>query len=181
MPFEYFEPLTIEEAVSLLAKYGDKAKVLAGGTDVVVRMKERTIMPQYVVSIGRLANLSYIRFDDEKGPRLGALTTIREIEQSPLLQPRYDIISQAAGQLADVTVRNVATIGGNLCNAAPSADMAPPLMALSAEIKLISSAGERIVPLENFFTGPYRTVVKTDELVVEIQIPALPVHTAGVT
>ena len=80
MPFEYFEPSTIEEALSQLAKYGDKAKVLAGGTDVVVRMKERTIMPQYVVSIGRIAGLDYIHFDDENNLRLGALTTIREIE-----------------------------------------------------------------------------------------------------
>ncbi len=180
MYFEYFEPLTVEEVVSLLSKYGDRAKALAGGTDLVVRMKERTLMPQYVVNIGRIADLNYIRFNDDRGLRVGTLTTIREMEQSRLLQPRYSIISQAAGQLADIAVRNVATVGGNLCNAAPSADMAPALVALSAAIKLVSTTGERVVPLENFFTGPGTTVLKPDELLVEIQVPTPPAHTAGV-
>jgi len=179
-PFEYFEPLTIEEAVSLLHKYGNKAKVLAGGTDLVPMMREKTIRPECVISIGRIADLDYIRFDGEKGLRIGALTTIRSIEQSPQLQPKYSLICQAASQMASTSVRNVATVGGNLCNASPSADMAPALIVLSATTKLVNIAGERIVPLEDFFTGPGSTVLKTDELLAEIQISSPPAHTAGV-
>jgi len=179
-PFEYLEPQTIQEAMSLLNKYGNKAKVLAGGTDLVPQMKEKTIRPEYVISIGRIAGLDYIRFDGEKGLRIGALTTIRSIEQSPQLQPKYGLICQAASQMASIAVRNVATVGGSLCNASPSADTAPALIALSAKAKLVSAAGERIVPLEDFFTGPGATVLKTGELLTELQIPSPPAHTAGV-
>ena len=179
-PFEYLEPQTIQEAMSLLSKYGNKAKVLAGGTDLVPLLKEKTIRPEYVISIGRIAGLDYIRLDGEKGLRIGALTTIRSIEQSPQLQPKYELICQAASQMASIAVRNVATVGGNLCNASPSADMATALIALSAKTKLVSPAGERIVPLEDFFTGPGATVLKTDELLTELQIPSPPAHTAGV-
>jgi len=179
-PFEYFEPLSIEETVSLLKKYGDKAKVLAGGTDLVPQMKEKTIRPEFVISIGRIANLDYIRLDGEKGLKIGALTTIRSIEQSPQLQPKYGLICQSASQTASIAVRNVATVGGNLCNASPSADIATALMALSAKTKLVSPAGERIVPLEDFILGPGATALKTDELLTEIQIPSPPAHTAGV-
>jgi len=179
-PFEYFEPLSIEETVSLLKKYGDKAKVLAGGTDLVPQMKEKTKRPEFVISIGRIANLDYIRLDGEKGLKIGALTTIRSIEQSPQLQPKYGLICQSASQTASIAVRNVATVGGNLCNASPSADIATALMALSAKTKLVSPAGERIVPLEDFILGPGATALKTDELLTEIQIPSPPAHTAGV-
>lgn len=179
-PFEYFEPLTVEEAVSLLGKYRNKAKALAGGTDLAVMMREKTIRPRYVISLGGIADLDYIHFDGEKGLRIGALTTIRSIEQSPQLQPKYRLICQAASQSSSIAVRNVATVGGNLCNAAPSAAMAPALIALSATTKLVSTAKERIVPLENFFTGSGTTVLKTDELMTEIQVPTPPTHTAGV-
>ncbi len=179
-PFEYLEPLSIEEAVSLLKKYGNKARVLAGGTDLVPLMKEKTIRPEYVISIGRIAGLDYIRFDGEKGLRIGALTPIRSIEQSPQLQPKFGLICQAASQLASIAVRNVATVGGNLCNASPSADTASALLVLSATTKLVSTAGERMVPLEDFFIGPGATALKTDELLTELQIPSPPAHTAGV-
>lgn len=179
-PFEYFEPLSIEETVSLLKKYGDKAKVLAGGTDLVPQMKEKTTRPEFVISIGRIANLDYIRFNGEKGLKIGALTTIRSIEQSPQLQPKYGLIYQSASQMASIAVRNVATVGGNLCNASPSADIATALMALSATVKLVGATGERIVPLEDFFTGPGATILKTNELLTEVQIPSPPAHTAGV-
>lgn len=179
-PFEYFEPLSIEETVSLLKKYGDKAKVLAGGTDLVPQMKEKTTRPEFVISIGRIANLDYIRLDGEKGLKIGALTIIRSIEQSPQLQPKYGLICQSASQMASIAVRNVATVGGNLCNASPSADIATALMALSATVKLVGATGERIVPLEDFFTGPGATILKTNELLTEVQIPSPPAHTAGV-
>lgn len=179
-PFEYFEPLTIKEAVSLLGKYGEKAKVLAGGTDLVPLMKERTVRPEYVIDISRITDLNYIRFNGDRSLRIGAMTTVRSIEQSTQLQPRYGLLCQAASQLASSSIRNVATVVGNLCNAAPSADMAPALIVSSATVKLVSSAGERIIPLEDFFTGPGATVLKTDELVAEIQVPAPQPNSGGV-
>jgi len=179
-PFEYLEPLTIKEAVALLSKYGNKAKVLAGGTDLVPLMKEKRLSPECVISIRRIAELDYIRLDRDNGLSMGALTTIRSIEQSQQLLPTYGLISQAASQLASTSVRNVATIGGNICNAVPSADMLPSLIALSAVTKLVSHTGERTVPIEDFFTGPGATVLKADELFTEIRIPRPQAHTAGV-
>ena len=178
-PFEYFEPATVEEAVSLLKKYGEGAKILAGGTDLVVMMREREIKPRYVINLGRIAGLNYVHLDGDKGLRIGALTTIAGLERAPELKSSYRIISQAAAQLATIAIRNMATIGGNLCNAAPSADMAPPLLALKGAVKLTGTAGERIVPLEEFFIGPGVTTLKPNELMIEIQVPAVPAHTGG--
>ena len=178
-PFEYFEPQTTAEAVSLLCKYGDRAKVLAGGTDLICICWEQRLEPEYVINIGYIPDLDYIRVDDKKGLVIGAATSIRTIEKSQLLRPKYAAIGEAAGQLAMIAIRNVATIGGNLCNAAPSADMSPPLLAMSATIKLVSGNGERVVPLEDFFTGPGATVMKTGELLVEIQVPAPPANSSG--
>jgi carbon-monoxide dehydrogenase medium subunit len=178
-PFKYLEPQTIQETISLLSKYGNKAKLLAGGTSLVSLMKEKAIRPEYVISIGKIADLNYIRFDGDKRLRIGSLTTIRSIEQSPQLQPKYWLICQAARQMASTSVRNVATVGGNLCNASPSADMVPALIVLSAGAKLISIAGERIVYLDDLFTGPGSTILKSDELMTEIQIPITPAYSAG--
>ena len=179
-PFEYFEPKTVDEALSLLKRHGEKAKVLAGGTDLVVLMRERQIRPQYVINLGRITGLSYINSDGEGGLKIGALTTINDIERSSEFKGGYQIISQAAAQLATIAIRNMATIGGNLANATPSADMAPPLFALKARLKLVNSVGERIISVEQFFTGPGETILKPDELLLEIQIPPEPPHTGGV-
>ncbi len=179
-PFEYFEPETVEEALSLLRKYSDTAKVCAGGTDLVVRMRKRALNPQFVIGIAGIRELDYLRFEDERGLRIGCLTTIRTIERSPELKERYPMLSEVATRFGSIAIRNVATIGGNLCNALPSADMAPMLIALSAKAKLVSIDGERIVPLQDFFTGPGKTVLRADELLVEVQVPTPPPHTSGV-
>ena len=178
--FEYMAPRSLEEAISLLARYGDKAKMCAGGTDLVVKMRQRAVKPSYVVNIGSLPGLDYIRYDNTRGLRIGALTTIRSIEKLPELRERgYGILCQAASQIASIPVRNVATVGGNLCNAAPSADMAPSLIALSGTARIVGPSGERFIPLEAFFTGPGTTVLNAGELLTEIQIPLLPPHTGG--
>jgi len=180
-PFEYLEPSTIEEVLDLLGKFGDQAKLMAGGTDLTPMMKEKTATPQYVISLqGCSANLNYIRCDDGKGAQIAALTTIRDIERSHHLQPEYTVLCETASQLASMPIRNMATIGGNLCNASPSADTAPTLIALSATVKLVSTNGERIVPLEQFFTGPGLTVLKSNELMTEIQVPAPSTYSGGV-
>jgi len=180
MRFQYLEPATIEEAVSLLTKYNGRAKVIAGGTDLLVQMRQKVIRPDYVVDIINIPGLDYINYDEEKGLRIGALTTIRSLEKSAELRQRYPVISQAASQLGSVAIRNMGTLGGNLCNAAPSAETAPALIGLSAKAKIVGPDGERVVPLEDFFIGPGTTVLKTAELLVEIQAPVLPPHTKGV-
>ena len=171
MRFEYLEPVTIEETVSLLTKYGEKAKVVAGGTDLLVQMRKKVLRPQYVVDIKGIAALDFINYDDGQGLRIGTLTTIRALEKSAELRQRHPVISQAASLLGSFVIRNIATLGGNLCNAAPSAETAPALIGMSARAKIIGPDGERTVPIEGFFTGPGQTVLKTGELLVEIQVP----------
>lgn len=178
-PFEFFEPATLKEAVTLLNKYGNKAKVLAGGTDLVPLMKDKMLRPEVVISLGRVPKLGYIKVDAKGGIKIGALTTIRAIELSSDLKKKCGILCQAANQMASVSIRNVATLGGNLCNASPSADMAPSLLALGASVKLVSSTGERSVLIEDFFTGAGSTVIKPNEILSEIEIPAPVAGTGG--
>ena len=178
MRFQYLEPTSIEEAISILSEYGNKAKIIAGGTDLLVQIRSKTIRPEYLVDISRIPKLDYKEEND--GLRIGALTTIRALEKSAELHQRYPVISQAAGQLGSVAVRNMGTLGGNLCNAAPSAETAPALIGLSARAKIVGPDGERVVPLENFFVGPGETVLKKGELLVEIQVPPMPPDTKAV-
>lgn len=171
MRFQYLEPTSIEEAISILSEYDGKAKIIAGGTDLLVQIRNKTIRPEYLVDISRIPKLDYK--EENGGLRIGALTTIRALEKSAELHQRYPVISQAAGQLGSVAIRNMGTLGGNLCNAAPSAETAPALIGLSARAKIVSPDGERVVPLENFFVGPGETVLKKGELLVEIQVPPM--------
>ena len=180
MRFDYLEPKTIREAVSLLSKYDGKAKVIAAGTDLLVQIRNKTIKPAYVVDIGYIPGLDYIKYDGKEGLSIGALTSIRTLERANELQQRYPIISQAASQLGSVAIRNVATVGGNLCNAAPSAETAPALIALSAKVKVVGPDGERTALLEDFFTGPGTTILKKGELLLEIQVPVPLPNTKGV-
>ena len=180
MRFEYLKPATTEEAISLLSKYNGKAKLIAGGTDLVTQMRQKQLRPQYVVDITGISGLDHIDYDDKQGLRIGALTPIRSLEMSAELQQRYPAISQAASQLGSVAIRNVATLGGNLCNAAPSAETAPSFIALSVKARIAGPDGERIVSLEDFFTGPGSTVLKTGDLLVEIQVPPPSPQTKGV-
>lgn len=180
MRFEYLEPESVEKVVSLLSKYGSEAKIIAGGTDLVVQMRDKTITPEYVIDIGCIPGLDYIDYDKKRGLRIGALTSIRALEMSAELRQRYPVISQAASQLGSVAIRNIGTIGGNLCNAAPSAETAPALIGLSATAKIVGPGGERVVALEDFFTGPGSTVLQNGELLVEIQVPLVPPNTKGV-
>lgn len=186
MRFEYLKPKTVQEAVSLLREHNGKAKVIAGGTDLLVQMragittKAPKLTPQYVIDIEGIPGLDKIEYDEKQGLRIGPVAKIRALEKSPLLHQYYPVISQAASQLGSVAIRNVATVGGNLCNAVPSAETAPALMALSAKARIISPDGERVVPLEEFFVSSGKSVLKADELLVEIQVPVLPPNTKGV-
>ena len=145
-----------------------------------MQIRGKAVKPEYVIDIGYIPKLDYINYDEKQGLKIGALTTIRAIEKSDKLRQLYPVISQAAGLLGSVAIRNVATIGGNLCNAAPSADTAPPLIGLSAKARVAGPGGERLVSLEDFFTGPGETVLKDGELLLEIQVPVPPSDTRGV-
>ena len=122
MRFEYLEPESIDEALGMLSRYHGKAKIIAGGTDLMLQIRYKQVRPEYVIDITRIPDLDNITFEGRQGLKLGALTTIRALETSAQVQERYPIVSQAAGQLGSVAIRNVATVGGNLCNALPSAE-----------------------------------------------------------
>ncbi len=172
MRFMCFEPTSVEEAVSLLAKYNGNAKLLAGGTDLIVQMRQCKMAPEYVISIMGIKELDYIRYNDGGDLRIGALTNVRDLEMSKEIGGGHGVIREAAGCVASTGIRNMATIGGNLCNASPAADMAPCLIALSAEIKIVGDHGERQVSLEDFFQGPGSTALGKSDLLTEVVVPA---------
>lgn len=170
--FEYFEPQTMDEAVALLARYGTRAQALAGGTDLLVELKEQLRRAECVVNIKRIPGIDGLSFDAQAGLRIGALTTAREVEVSPLILEKYPSLAQAARELGSIQVRNRATIVGNVCRASPSADTLPPLIADGAEVAIRGAQGERRTLLEAFFTGPGKTVLAPGELVTELRLPA---------
>jgi carbon-monoxide dehydrogenase medium subunit len=180
MRFEYLEPESIGEALMMLGQYQGRSKILVGGTDLMLQMRYKTIKPEYVIDITRIPGLDYVTFDDNRGLKIGALTTIRALETSTELQEKYPIIVQAAGQLGSVAIRNVATVGGNLCNALPSAETSQVLVALSAQVRIIGPGGERTLPLEDFFTGVGKTVLQPEELLLEVIVPKLAPYTTGI-
>ncbi len=180
MGMRYYEPQSVSEAVSLLDKYKGEAKVVAGGTDLVVGMNNYHIVPKCLVNLNTISGLDCLKFKEGMGLKIGALATITSLQESEELKEKYPMIYQAANQFANPAIRNMATVGGNLCNAAPSADMAPSLIALAAKVKIAGPNGERIIPLEEFFAGAKKTVLQAGEMLVEIKVPELPSNAKGV-
>jgi carbon-monoxide dehydrogenase medium subunit len=179
-PFEYFEPATLADAVALLGRYNRQASILAGGTDLLVEIKEQLKQPDYVINIKKIPGLDCLNYDEDEGLRIGALVTVRRIETSPLVQAKYASLAQAARDLASIQVRCRATVAGNICRASPSADTLPPLIADGAVVKVFGLQGERVILLEEFFIGPGKTVMTQDEVLTEIAVPAPPLHTGKV-
>jgi CO/xanthine dehydrogenase FAD-binding subunit len=169
--FEYFAPQTFKDAASLLLRYGSKAKLLAGGTDLSLRLERRVVDPGVVVDLKKIRALRGIKLS-RKGLTIGALTLMDEIASSRLVKGRYAIIAEAAAFVGSIQTRNRATVGGNLCNASPAADTAPALLALSARARIASSRRQREVPLKEFFLGPGKTCLQKNELLKEIFIPS---------
>jgi carbon-monoxide dehydrogenase medium subunit len=159
--FELFEPSALEEAVELLT--GRRGSlVLAGGTDLLVQMKREEIFPENLVSLRQIPNLSSIR-KERQFVRLGAFVTHRAIEHSSSVRSTFPALADAEGNFGSIQIRNVATIGGNICNAAPSSDTVPPLMVYDAELRTYGPEGERRLPLESFFSGPGATRLNAGE------------------
>jgi carbon-monoxide dehydrogenase medium subunit len=177
--FEYLEAHTLEEAISWLDQYGPEARAIAGGTDLVVEMRYGDLAPQYLINLKTIPGLDQIT-PEGGGLRIGALATIRSIETSPLIKERFGILAQAAHLLGSVQVRNLATLGGNLCHAAPSAETAAPLLALGARARIVGPGGERTLPLEEFFLGPGQTALGRGELLVAVDIPPPAPRSGGV-
>lgn len=179
MPFrpkEYFRVATVAEAVRLLNKFGGRAAVLAGGTDLLVAKPPQV---EYIVDISRLP-LNYIK-KSGGGIRIGALVTLNEIADSPLLKEEpFDVIAKSTLDMGTPITKNYATIGGNLCNAAPSADMPPSLIALGAEARITGARGKRKILVENFFAGPKKSVLGRGEILTEIFVPKAPPVTKAV-
>jgi len=169
--FELFEPRSISNLLALARRYRDSAKIIAGGTDLLVEMKRGTSAPATLISIRTVSGLKRISYRPRDGLRLGAATTIHEIETSPILREHYPVLVQAASRLGSPQVRNQATVGGNVCQASPAGDMIPPLMVLGASLVLRSTSGERSMPIEDFFRGPGETELKPGEVLTEINVP----------
>ncbi len=167
--FDYIIPKDLEEAISLVKGYGLEARYVAGGTDLLVRLKQRALRVNYLVSLRRIGELKGI--SRENGSvRIGGMTTFREILRSEIVQSHLPVLIEASKVLANPQVRNVATISGNICNAAPSADSLPPLMVLGATLTLRGPEGDRTIPLEDFFEGPGKTRKANDEVLLGLSV-----------
>jgi len=167
--FDYLKPKTVDEALTLLNQYGKKAVLLAGGTDVIVMVKQKNMSPEILVSLQGIPGLDRIEYDGTL--RIGPMVTHRTIEKSESIRKEFSALADAVDVLGSVQIRNVATIGGNICTAAPSADTVVPLLALDAQLKLKSSKSERTIPIDQFFSGPGQTVLSQGEILTEISIP----------
>ena len=175
--FDLVLPNTVEDCLKILAQRGVEAKLLAGGTDLLPQMKNGVLKPALVVDLSGIARIR--RVDNGHGLRIGAAVTARELEVSPALRGPYAAIAESAALVGSLQIRNLATVGGNLCNAAPSADMAPPLVTLEAQAVIAGPGGERRVPMAEFFTGVRQTVLAPNELLVELIVPPPGPHSGG--
>ncbi len=172
--FEYYQPKSLAEACRLMTKFGSRARILAGGTDLLHKMKHEQLAPEVIVSLKGLKRLKEITYQKGVGVIIGALATQNDIAGSALLQEKYLSVCEAAHHMANNQIRNVGTLGGNIVNAVPSADLPPILIALGARIRLMGNKGERVMPLEEFFTGVHSSVIEADEILTEVIIPDQP-------
>jgi carbon-monoxide dehydrogenase medium subunit len=171
--FEYLEPRTLPEAVALLQQYGEEAKPMAGGTDLLVDMKRGKIKPRYLVSLMKIPELKSIS-QERDGLRIGAAVTFQEICESRLIRERYPLLLEAAQMMGSTQIKNMATVGGNICNALPSADFPPALVALDAEVKIAGKKGERVLPLGEFLVDVRRVKLGDGELLAEVRVRTTP-------
>jgi len=170
--FELVLPESVDDCLRALAQRGPETKLLAGGTDLLPQLKNGLLKPARVIDLSGVKRLGALEPADGRELRIGAAVTARTLELDATVRARYLSIAESGALVGSVQIRNLATLGGNLCNAAPSADMAPPLLALDAEAVITGPKGERRVPIAAFFTGVRRTVLAPDELLVELVVPA---------
>lgn len=177
-PFTYHTPETQDEVCALLQQYGEDAKLMAGGTALTIMMKQRLVMPETLISLQRLRGLADIT-ESQGTIQLGALSTHRSVELSPLIRTRLPVLASTYHHVATVRIRNVATVGGGLAHADPNQDPPITLLALEAQVDLTSTRGTRTVPLSDFFTNYYETVLQPDELLTAIRVPLPAAHSGS--
>jgi carbon-monoxide dehydrogenase medium subunit len=176
--FEYLRPNTIPEAIALLQRHGEDAKILSGGQSLIPMMKLRIARPGYLIDINRISGLSYIK---EEGGflKIGGLTREAELESSPVIRAKYPILLDTAHVIADPQVRNLATVAGNLAHGDPANDHPATMLALGAQVVATGAHGERIIPIEEFFLSLFSTALQPGEILTEIRIPVPPARSGG--
>ena len=169
--FDYLEPESLEEAAALLERYGDEARLIAGGTALLIWMRQRLINPRVVISLARIPDFDYVRCDAKEGLRIGAGARHRDIQLSPAVQAHYPLLHETFRKVAQPRIRSMATIGGNLCQGDPMTDPGASLIALDAEVTLVKSGGKRTLRLDEFFVDYYQTALQPGEILSEIRVP----------
>jgi CO/xanthine dehydrogenase FAD-binding subunit len=177
--FDYLEPQSMQQALEWLNTHRGRARVLAGGTDLYLRLRKGVFLPDYVIDLKRVPGLDYITPNRGGGVQIGPTTLQEDVARSSLIQQLYSALAEAALWVGSVQTRNRATVVGNLCNASPAADTAPALLIYGAQVKIASAQGERTILLEEFFVGPGRTALQENELVAEVILPALQPHSGA--
>jgi carbon-monoxide dehydrogenase medium subunit len=177
--FNYLKPGSVKEALAMLADHADECKVICGGQSLLIVMRQGLVAVDYLIDLKGLNELSYIKYDDKEGLKLGATTTHRIIEKSKVIKKNYPVLTAMEEKLASIQVRNWGTIGGNLAHADAAGDPAPVLISLGAKIKLGSKKGDRVMSLEEFYTDLFETAMEHDEIVLEVQVPPAPPKTGS--
>ncbi len=178
--FEYFKPDSIKETISILSRYGGKAQILNGGTDLIVGIRDKIIQPEYVVDIKAIPGIDKITYSEQDGLNIGATVTLNKISDSKIVQNHYPILSEACKTVGSYQVRNRATLVGNICNASPAADTTPPLLVLDAKVNIIGPDGEKTVLLNQFFVGVKKNILKRGEIVTSVTVPYVEDEWTGV-
>ena len=171
--FKYVAPTTVEEAVNLLAQYGDKAKLMAGGTDLINFIKDGVIKPEVLIDLKSVQGMDQLEFDPEQGLTIGALTKLIDVERSEVVKKEYPALAEAVHLIASTQIRSKGTLVGNVCNASPSADSVPPLFVLGAELTVQGPEGVRTIPIGEFYQGFKKLALKPGEIVTAVRIPPM--------
>jgi carbon-monoxide dehydrogenase medium subunit len=178
--FTWVQAASAQEASRMLAEHGDESRLMAGGTALLLAMRQRMLSPSHVISLGRIAAMREIVWDELKGLRIGALVRHAEIAASETIQARYPVLASMAARVANPQVRNAGTIGGNLCYGDPSTDPPTCLLALGAEAVVVGPEGERVLPLESFFVDYFQTALGPHDVLAEIRVPPMASDATGV-
>jgi CO/xanthine dehydrogenase FAD-binding subunit len=177
-PFDYIRPASPDDVPRLLLAHGEEARLLMGGTDLLVRMRDGKVRPQFVIDVKHLPGMREIHYG--KGLTLGAAVTMNEVARHPAVRAHYGLLAQAAESVASYQLRNRATLGGNLCNASPAADTAPAVLVSEGELVLFGPHGERAVPAGDFFLGPGKSCIRPGEFLTAVRLPPAPEKATGV-
>ena len=172
--FDYLEPTTVAEACALLKQHAGEAKVFAGGSHLTILMKQGLYQPKALVNIKKISELKGIKYDEKEGLSIGALVTHREIETSALVREKFPVLCDAEREVANIRVRNMGTVGGNLASGEPLTDLSQIFISLDGKAKIVGPGGERIIPVEELFVDFYTTSLAEDEILTQVVLPPLP-------